>query len=103
MFRGEGGSTKRADFIVNLTNDGWFLVPQQAQHFQIARFRSIENRVPTARSVNTGISAAIDSCGRVDKSTMLPVNTEGAAVMSLRLTAASRSTRAMATSSRPRA
>jgi apolipoprotein N-acyltransferase len=29
-------------------------------------FRSIENRAPTARAVNTGVSGFIDSCGRVD-------------------------------------
>ncbi|HEV2294923.1 MAG TPA: apolipoprotein N-acyltransferase [Tepidisphaeraceae bacterium] len=63
MFDGQGA--KRADFIVNITNDGWFSQPQLSQHLQIARFRSIENRVPTARSVNTGISAFIDSLGRV--------------------------------------
>jgi apolipoprotein N-acyltransferase len=34
------------------------------QHLQCAVFRSIENRVPTARSVNTGISGYIDSSGR---------------------------------------
>lgn len=65
MFRPESGSAKRADLIVNLTNDGWFRVNQMPQHLQIATFRSIENRVPTARSVNTGISAFIDPVGRV--------------------------------------
>lgn len=65
MFRPEGGSNKkRADLIVNLTNDGWFKANENAQHLQAAIFRSIENRVPTARSVNTGISGFIDSCGR---------------------------------------
>jgi len=70
-----GGWNKRADFIVNITNDGWFSQPQLSQHLQMARFRSIENRVPTARSVNTGISAFIDSVGRViDR---LPAQVEG--------------------------
>ncbi len=64
MFRPEApGKPKRADFIVNLTNDGWFSGPQMSQHLQLATFRSIENRVPTARSVNTGISGFIDSAG----------------------------------------
>jgi apolipoprotein N-acyltransferase len=63
MFRGDG--RKRADLIVNLTNDGWFKYNENPQHLQAAIFRSIENRAPTARSVNTGISAVIDSCGRV--------------------------------------
>jgi apolipoprotein N-acyltransferase len=63
MFRGRDG-TKRADFIVNITNDGWFKGSEMPQHLQCAVFRSIENRVPTARSVNTGISGYIDSSGR---------------------------------------
>ncbi len=66
---------KRADFIVNITNDGWFSQPQLSQHLQIARFRSIENRVPTARSVNTGVSAFIDSVGCVTE--RLPAQVEG--------------------------
>jgi apolipoprotein N-acyltransferase len=68
MFRPEkaGGATgaKRADFMVNLTNDGWFAFNQMPQHLQISIFRSIENRAPLARSVNTGISGFIDSVGR---------------------------------------
>src|SRR5262249_29827927 len=53
MFRpAPGSSTKRADILVNLTNDGWYRGFENAQHLQAAIFRSIENRVPTARSVN---------------------------------------------------
>ena len=62
----QGG--KRADLLVNLTNDGWFAGSAQGpQHLQIAVLRCIENRVPTARSVNTGVSGFIDSVGRVTK------------------------------------
>lgn len=82
MLRGQGG-TRRADFIVNITNDGWFAGGQMAQHLQAAIFRSIENRVPTARSVNTGISAFIDSYGRV--SATIPAGTEGARAETLLL------------------
>jgi apolipoprotein N-acyltransferase len=63
MFRPTDGEGKRADFLVNLTNDGWFRANENAQHLQAASFRSIENRVWTARSVNTGISGFIDSDG----------------------------------------
>ena len=81
----DGGWNKRADFIVNITNDGWFSQPQLSQHLQIARFRSIENRAPTARSVNTGISAFIDSVGRVyDR---LPAHVEGTLTSTLPLDA----------------
>lgn len=58
---------KQADLLINLTNDGWFAADPggRAQHFQIAQFRAIENRVPVVRAANTGISGAIDSAGRV--------------------------------------
>jgi apolipoprotein N-acyltransferase len=58
--------TKQANMIVNLTNDGWYPDTDQClQHFQIAVLRSVENRVPSARAVNTGVSGFIDSAGRV--------------------------------------
>jgi apolipoprotein N-acyltransferase len=57
---------KRADLLLNLTNDGWYPGSHQGyQHLQIATLRCIENRVPMARSVNTGVSGLIDSAGRV--------------------------------------
>lgn len=58
---------KRADVLVNLSNDGWFGDHDagRAQHAQIARFRCIENRVPMVRCANTGLSVAVDSRGRL--------------------------------------
>ncbi len=57
---------KRADLLINLTNDGWYAGSHQGyQHLQLAVMRCIENRVPMARSVNTGVSGLIDSAGRV--------------------------------------
>ncbi len=45
MFRKNGAAgPKQADFIVNLTNDGWFKANEMPQHLQAAVFRSIENR-----------------------------------------------------------
>lgn len=82
MFAGPG-HTKRADFIVNLTNDGWFATPQMQQHFQLSIFRCIENRVPTARSVNTGVSGFIDSVGWVHD--RLPIHTTGTSTAQLQL------------------
>ncbi len=57
---------KDVHVLVNLSNDGWFGDHDagRAQHEQIARFRCVENRVPMVRCVNTGLTAAIDSCGR---------------------------------------
>lgn len=70
---GTGGSAapgawgKRADLFVNLSNDGWFGTSDagRMQHAQIARFRCVECRVPMVRCVNTGLSVAIDSAGRL--------------------------------------
>jgi apolipoprotein N-acyltransferase len=64
------GGEKIAHILINLSNDGWFGDEDggRAQHLQIARFRCIENRVPMVRAVNTGLSASIDSTGRIDAS-----------------------------------
>jgi apolipoprotein N-acyltransferase len=78
MFRPDEDGKKRADFLVNITNDGWFWANENADHLQAAAFRSIENRAWTARSVNTGISGFIDSVGRLRN--LLPVRTEGVSV-----------------------
>jgi apolipoprotein N-acyltransferase len=85
MFRPEPADPdhKRADFLVNLTNDGWFKANENAQHLQAAIFRSIENRVPSARSVNTGISGFIDPLGR--KSGLVEARTEGSSLGTLLL------------------
>ncbi len=68
MLRSPTGAGKRADFIVNLTNDGWFDDREHAQHLQAIAFRAIENRIPIARVSNTGISAFVDSAGRLTAS-----------------------------------
>lgn len=54
-----------AQLLVNITNDGWYPFSKlTSQHFEHARFRSVENGVPLVRSCNTGVTAAIDSLGR---------------------------------------
>jgi apolipoprotein N-acyltransferase len=60
---------KVADVLVSLSNDGWFGAHDggRRQHAQIARFRCIENRVPMVRAVNTGMTVAVDSAGRLIK------------------------------------
>lgn len=83
MFKPGDDGRKRADFIVNITNDGWFKYNEMPQHLQAAIFRSIENRVPTARSVNTGISGFIDSLGRTRD--LIPAGQEGTSIANLEL------------------
>jgi len=65
---------KRLDWIVNISNDGWFVrfaddkvrpSTELAQHAAICAFRAVENRLAVLRSVNTGISCLIDSAGRI--------------------------------------
>lgn len=64
VYEADGG--KRVDLLCNLTNDGWYPgFHQGAQHMQLAVLRCVENRVPMARSVNTGVSGFISSLGQV--------------------------------------
>ena len=87
---------KAVDFLVNISNDGWFargLLTKESplgflnvgglaerwfgwfgsygsveldQHLALCVFRAVENRVPIVRSVNTGVSALIASDGRIE-------------------------------------
>jgi apolipoprotein N-acyltransferase len=59
---------KAVDFLVNISNDGWFNGSVELdQHLALCVFRAVENRVPIVRSVNTGISAIIDPEGRIEE------------------------------------
>jgi apolipoprotein N-acyltransferase len=54
------------DFLVNLTNDGWFGdSAEQWQHMAGAVFRAVENGVPLVRCCNNGVTCWIDAHGRV--------------------------------------
>jgi apolipoprotein N-acyltransferase len=54
------------DFLLNISNDGWFNgTAEHEEHLAISRFRAIESRRALARAVNMGVSAVIDSSGRV--------------------------------------
>jgi apolipoprotein N-acyltransferase len=65
---------KQIDWLVNISNDGWFVrfiddkvfaSSELVQHMAVCVFRAVENRLSIVRSVNTGISCLIDSAGRV--------------------------------------
>jgi apolipoprotein N-acyltransferase len=59
---------RAVDFLINISNDGWFDgSSEHEEHLALSRFRAIEARRSVARSVNMGISAIIDSNGRVLK------------------------------------
>ena len=60
------GRRKGAQLFINVTNDNYY--PNSTlheQHLFHARVRAVENGVPLIRSCNAGISAAIDSFGRI--------------------------------------
>jgi apolipoprotein N-acyltransferase len=68
MFPAEGRQhvTDETDFLVNLTNDGWF--GRGAEQWQQAIggvFRAVENGVPLVRCTNNGLTCWIDSEGRI--------------------------------------
>lgn len=67
---------ERADWILQVTNDGWFgNLSGPFQHLAQARLRAVEQGLPLLRSANTGVSAVIDAKGRVLQA--LPLNAAG--------------------------
>ncbi len=63
------------DIIVNVTNDAGFGdTPGPYQHFRQAQVRSVENGTPLLRAANTGISAVVDTRGRVVDALAMNVN-----------------------------
>ncbi len=70
----EPDKPKKADFLVNISNDGWFVTfdanavcpsDELIEHTAVCVFRAVENRAAIVRSVNTGISCMIDTLGRI--------------------------------------
>jgi apolipoprotein N-acyltransferase len=59
-------SRRGADLLVNFTNDAWYGDSSaQYQHVVYSQFRALENRLPLVRATNTGITAVIDSTGKI--------------------------------------
>ncbi len=61
--RDADGHTPHA--MVNLTNDSWYGPVEPRIHLALATFRAIEHRRWLIRSTATGVSAFIDSAGRI--------------------------------------
>jgi apolipoprotein N-acyltransferase len=61
-----GSVQEDTDFLVNLTNDGWFGEgAEQWQQAAAAIFRAVENGVPLVRCCNNGVTCWIDAHGQV--------------------------------------
>lgn len=55
-----------ANAIINISNDAWSKsLPCQYQHLSMAVFRSVENRIPSARATATGQTSFVDVNGRI--------------------------------------
>ena len=66
IYSGKLKKTNNFDFIINISEDGWFgnsIGPHQ--HFAHSIFRAVEEGKNILRSANNGISAFIDSNGNV--------------------------------------
>ena len=57
---------KDTDFLVNLTNDGWFgESAEQWQQAAAAIFRAVENGLPLVRCCNNGLTCWVDATGQI--------------------------------------
>jgi len=60
------GGGQEPDALVNITNDGWFFGTSCLDfHLACNVFRAVEMRKPMLVCANTGLSAEIDSAGRI--------------------------------------
>jgi apolipoprotein N-acyltransferase len=58
--------TPDTDFLLNLTNNGWFgESAAQWQHAITAIFRAVENRTPLVRCANNGLTCWVDPTGKM--------------------------------------
>jgi apolipoprotein N-acyltransferase len=82
IFPGRVTAAERPGWLVNITNDAWFgHSAGPHQHFAAARLRAVEEGLPLVRAAQTGISAVVDSYGRVQAA--LPLGGTGTVVSAL--------------------
>lgn len=72
-YLGRRNTTPETDFLLNLTNDGWFgESANQWQQAANAVFRAVENGVPLVRCTNNGLTCWVDRYGRVRQILVTP-------------------------------
>jgi apolipoprotein N-acyltransferase len=60
------GRLNGAELLVNVTNDNYYPTSRlPKQHFDHARLRPVETGAPLLRACNSGVTGAVDSCGRI--------------------------------------
>jgi len=68
IFPGLSSREPRPGWILNLTNDAWFgTLTGPYQHFDMARFRALEQGLPLVRAAGTGISGLVSRTGRTER------------------------------------
>src|SRR5262249_10118357 len=54
------------NLFINITNDAWFgRTSEPYEHLALSVYRAVESRIDLVRAVNTGVSAFVDSTGKV--------------------------------------